>query len=106
MTNTIIREGRRISFSQHDADGVLTVYPEGEGGIPFRIRRVFTITGVSVNGSRGNHAHRRCSQLHACLAGRVDVKIRNGVKEALESLFADGTALLIPPMLWGSFIFE
>jgi hypothetical protein len=65
MTKTDIRQWRRISFSQHHADGVLTVYPEGEGGVPFHIWRIFTIAGVSVNGSHGNHAHRRCCQLHA-----------------------------------------
>jgi hypothetical protein len=97
---------RRICFNQHHTDGVLTVYPEGDSGVPFCIRRVFTIVGVSANGMRGNHAHRRCSQLHACLAGRVDVEIKNEVNKVIESLSADGTALLIPPMLWSSIIFE
>jgi hypothetical protein len=106
MTSTINGPPRRICFNQYHTDGVLTVYPEGDSGVPFRILRIFTIVGVSVNGRRGNHAHRRCSQLHACLAGRVDVEIKNGVKEVIESLFAKGTALLIPPMLWSSFIFE
>jgi dTDP-4-dehydrorhamnose 3,5-epimerase-like enzyme len=106
MTSIINGSPRRICFNQHHADGVLTVYPEGDNGVPFSIRRVFTIVGVSVNGKRGNHAHRRRSQLHACLAGRVDVEIRNGAKEAIESLSANGSALLIPPMLWSSFTFE
>ena len=91
MTSTINGPPRRICFNQHHADGVLTVYPEGDNGVPFSIRRVFTIVGVSVNGKRGNHAHRRRSQLHACLAGRVDVEIKNGVT-------AD--------VLWSSFTFE
>jgi hypothetical protein len=106
MTTTIIRPPRRIFFSQRHADGVLTVYPEGEDSVPFRILRVFTITGVSVNGSRGNHAHRRCSQMLACLAGRFDVKIKDGLEEAVETLTANGATLLIPPMLWNSVIFE
>jgi hypothetical protein len=106
MTSIINGPPRRICFNQHHADGVLTVYPEDDGGVPFRILRVFTIVGVSANGRRGNHAHRRCSQLHTCLVGRVDVEIKNGVKAVIESLSADGTALLIPPMLWSSFIFE
>jgi dTDP-4-dehydrorhamnose 3,5-epimerase-like enzyme len=106
MTSIINRPPRRICFNQYHADGVLTVYPEGDNGVPFSIRRVFTIVGVSANGRRGNHAHRRCSQLHACLAGRINVEITNGVKEVIESLSNDGTALLIPPMLWSSLIFE
>jgi hypothetical protein len=106
MTSAISGPPRRICFDQYRADGVLTVYPEGDGGVPFCIRRVFTITGVSANCRRGKHAHRRCSQLHACLAGRVDVEITNGTKEVIEPLSANGTALLIPPMLWSSIIFE
>ncbi len=105
-TSTINGMPRRICFKQHHTDGVLTVFPEGESGVPFQIRRIFTIAGVSVNGRRGNHAHRRCSQLHACFAGRVDVEITNGTKQVIESLSANGTALLIPPMLWSSIIFE
>jgi hypothetical protein len=107
MTSTnVFSSPRRISFRQYHDNGVLTVYPQGADGVPFPILRVFTIAGVSVNGSRGNHAHRRCNQVHACLVGRVDVKIKNGVADAVESLCAGGTALLIPPMLWSSFVFE
>ena len=87
MTSAISGPPRRICFDQHHTDGVLTVYPEGDGGVPFCIRRVFTIVGVSANGRRGKHAHRRCSQLHACLAGRVDVEITNGTKEVIEIPF-------------------
>ncbi len=106
MTSAISGPPRRICFDQYRADGVLTVYPEGDGGVPFGIRRVFTIAGVPANCRRGKHAHRRCSQLHACLAGRVNVEITNGTKEVIESLSANGSALLIPPMLWSSIIFE
>ena len=63
MTPTTIRSPRRIAFRQHHANGVLTVYPEGDDGVPFAILRVFTITGVSANGARADHAHRGCSQM-------------------------------------------
>jgi hypothetical protein len=105
-TTTILRSPRRISMWQHYADGVLTAYSEGEDSVPFRILRVFTIAGVSVNGRRGNHAHRRCSQVLTCLAGRLNVKIHDGIRETVDSLSANGDALLIPPLFWNSVIFD
>ena len=106
MTPTTIRSPRRIAFRQHHANGVLTVYPEDDDGVPFAILRVFTITGVSANGARADHAHRGCSQMLACLSGRVEVKINDGVETATETLTAGGTSLLIPPLLWNSVTFE
>jgi WxcM-like, C-terminal len=106
MTPTTVRSLRRIVFRQYHADGTMIVFPSGENGVPFPIVRVFTITGVSADGRRGNHAHRGCSQMLACLAGRVEVRIHDGVEVATVPLTSDGTSLLIPPLLWNSVIFE
>src|SRR5262249_41639598 len=101
-----IKSLRRISFGQYRADGVLTVYPENKDGIPFRVLRVFTVAGVSANGVRGNHAHRSCSQMLACLAGQVNVEIKDGFDTTTDRLVGAGAALLLPPMLWNSVAFE
>jgi hypothetical protein len=37
--------------------------------IPFKIKRVFWITNVPANATRGNHAHRDCEQVIICLLG-------------------------------------
>ena len=105
MTPTTIKSVRRIRFSQHRADGMLTVFPEGEGGVPFSIRRVFTITGVSRAGIRGDHAHRACSQMVSCLAGRVIITVDDGFETVEAALQNDGESMLIPPMLWNSLSF-
>lgn len=97
---------RRIAFTRYHADGVLTVFPTGSDGVPFPILRVFTITGVSNQGKRANHAHRRCAQMLACLAGHVAVSVNDGREVVMEALAADGTGLLIPPMLWNTVTFE
>jgi len=92
---------RRVTFAQHRGNGTLTVYPANmPGGVPFPIARVFTLSGVAAGGVRGNHAHRRCSQLVACLAGRTVVAVTDG-KESQEIVLASATdGLLVPPGLW------
>lgn len=106
MTDTSFASPTRIRFWQHHANGDLTVFPEDLVGVPFPILRVFTIAGVSAGGRRANHAHRRCSQLLACLAGNVTVEISDGKGVSTEVLRPDGEALLIPPFLWNSVIFD
>ena len=106
MTPITVQAMRRIAFRQHHADGTLTVFPADRKGVPFSIRRVFTITGVSPQGVRGNHAHRECSQLLACLSGQVTVIVHDGFETALETLNNDGVSLLIPPMLWNTVKFD
>jgi hypothetical protein len=78
MTKTTIES--MIQFQQHDWNGVLTIF-EGNAShaVPFPIARVFTITGVSAGGTRGNHLHRHCSQLLVCLHGSIDVSLNDGV---------------------------
>jgi UDP-2-acetamido-3-amino-2,3-dideoxy-glucuronate N-acetyltransferase len=97
---------RRIEFRQHLADGALTVYPQDADGVPFPIRRVFTIAGVSANGTRADHAHRGCSQLLTSLSGRVSVRLTDGRDKRVEELSCDGVGLLVPPMIWNSVTFE
>ena len=106
MTPTTIKSLRRIRFSQHLADGVLTVFPAEEGAVPFAIRRVFSVTGVSQAGIRGDHAHRACTQMVCCLAGRVVITVDDGFETVKETLRNDGVSILIPPLLWNSLSFD
>jgi UDP-2-acetamido-3-amino-2,3-dideoxy-glucuronate N-acetyltransferase len=106
LTGTTIDSLQRIAFAQHLGNGALTVFEMEPSGVPFQLVRVFTVTGVSANGRRGNHAHRDCTQLLACLAGEATVWVHDGEAEVNETLTADGLALLIPPMLWNSVRFR
>jgi quercetin dioxygenase-like cupin family protein len=106
MTPITVRSIRHIRFRQHRADGTLTVFPAENEGVPFSIRRVFTITGVSPNGVRGDHAHRECSQMLACLSGQVTVTVHDGFETVMETLDDAGASVLIPPMLWNSVKFD
>ena len=106
MTWPSIQRARLIKFSEHHGDGVLTVYPVEENGVPFEILRVYTLTGVPAHATKANHAHRDCSKLSACLFGKVNILVKDGEEEKEFTLCANGTGLLIPPMLWVSVSFE
>jgi UDP-2-acetamido-3-amino-2,3-dideoxy-glucuronate N-acetyltransferase len=106
MAPITTRSVREIRFEQRTDDGTLTIFQTEQAEVPFPIRRVFMITGVSGGGVRGDHAHRGCTQLLACLAGRVTVEIRDGRATGTHVLTPDGQGLQIPPMLWNAETFE
>ena len=106
MSVATVRSLRRVDFGHFPSDGVLSVFAVEQGGVPFPIVRVFTITGVSPQGVRGDHAHRGCTQLLACLAGAAKVEVHDGRENVTETLIQGGSGLLIPPLLWNSVIFE
>jgi hypothetical protein len=96
-----------IKFRQHSQNGTLSVFTgEEPDGVPFPMARIFTITGVQAGARRGNHAHRACSQLVVCLSGGIDVILDDGHTTATHSLKADGTGILIPPMIWNTEVFD
>ena len=79
-------------------NGELRVLASGNDG--FHPRRVFTVT-ANAGDLRGQHAHRRCSQLLVCVRGEIKVGIRDLDEIDYRALRPDGTALLVPPMTWG-----
>jgi len=81
-----------------DPNGVLCAY-ESEKQVPFCIQRIFTVT-ANAGDFRGNHAHRRCSQLLVCLAGKILVNCNNGHEDKEYLLDNMGTGLLVPPGIW------
>ncbi len=101
MSGVSVDAIRELNFVQHRRDGVLTVFPGGEPqGVPFQIARLFTLSGVAPGGERGNHAHRACSQLVVCLAGRAGVRVDDGHDERTVTLDTPARGVLIPPGLW------
>ena len=79
---------------------MLCVY-ESAQAVPFDIRRVFTIS--SQRGMiRGDHAHRKCTQLQICVAGRIRVTCDDGVTTSLHTLESNGIGLLVPPSIWAT----
>lgn len=106
MKPSTVADVREVAFSQHVGSGSLTVYPGSDvHGVPFAIARLFAISGVPAGGSRGRHAHRACSQLCVCLAGRVEIRVDDGVRMRSFVLDDPSRGLLIPPWLWNEVVF-
>lgn len=89
----------RVAFRRHeDPNGVLCVYESGEK-VPFDIRRVFTVS-ARAGDVRGDHAHRKCTQLLVCVSGKIDVTCDDGSTETRFTLDNMGVGVLVPPGVW------
>jgi acetyltransferase-like isoleucine patch superfamily enzyme len=70
--------------------------------LPFVPRRVFAVYNVPGSRVRGEHAHKKCSQLLVSLHGGCSVMVDNGKQRQEFRLERPDLALLIPPMVWGT----
>jgi dTDP-4-dehydrorhamnose 3,5-epimerase-like enzyme len=75
------------------------VIAEVEKHVPFPVKRAFVVRADS-NVMRGQHAHRRCSQVLVCLHGAVRLSCDDGVEQREVELNQPHQAVLIPPSLW------
>src|SRR4051812_26641800 len=90
-----------IHFSKHlDDNGVLCVYECGRH-VPFDIRRVFTISARHGD-VRGDHAHKKCTQLLVCVSGQIHVACDDGSVVSEYLLDGMGVGLLVPPGIWAT----
>ena len=88
-----------VSFPQYlDPNGALCVY-QGDKDVPFTIRRVFTVTAMSGD-PRGDHAHKKCTQLLVCVTGEIRVTCDDGHTVNNYLLKSMSSGLLVPPGVW------
>jgi dTDP-4-dehydrorhamnose 3,5-epimerase-like enzyme len=81
-----------------DSRGDLTII-EAQNDVPFDIKRIYYLTNLSPNMSRGYHAHRDLQQLAVCLVGNCRVLLDDGCKKCWVELGSD-RAIRIEPMIW------
>jgi dTDP-4-dehydrorhamnose 3,5-epimerase-like enzyme len=79
--------------------GALTAI-EGSQDIPFEIRRVYYITGVPEDVTRGFHSHRHLEQILLCLNGSVNVRLKTPNDEEIVMLDNPTKGLYIGHMIW------
>ena len=90
---------KAISFKKYeDPNGVLCVY-EGGQQVPFNILRVFTVS-AKLGDTRGDHAHKQCTQLLICVSGKIRVSCDDGAVVTSHLLNNMGAGLLVPPGIW------
>ena len=69
---------------------------------PFSVKRIFFLRGVK-NKTRGDHAHKKCSQLFLPLSGKMILNIRTPYSEKNFTLGKNSKyAILVPPKYWCS----
>jgi dTDP-4-dehydrorhamnose 3,5-epimerase-like enzyme len=83
-----------------DVRGALTV-AELDSFVPFKVVRLFFMTGVPAGTVRGQHGHYHCSQYFLCQGGRLQTILSDGVQERIVILEL-GQGILIPPGIFAS----
>lgn len=73
---------------------------ESKIDIPFEIKRVYYITHVEPNITRGFHSHRKLHQVLICLNGSVKIRLKNPDSEEVVELNDPATGLYIGPLIW------
>jgi len=69
---------------------------------PIKVKRIFIIYGKK-NHIRGDHAHKKCSQVFFAIKGKIKINMK--YKNTNKSVFLDykrSKALLVPPKIWSS----
>lgn len=88
-----------IQFPEYvDSNGILCVY-EGGRHVPFCIKRIFMVTAREGD-VRGDHAHKKCTQLLICVSGKIRVTCDDGSVVSEYHLANMGVGLLVPPGIW------
>ncbi|MBR1932771.1 MAG: WxcM-like domain-containing protein [Prevotella sp.] len=82
-----------------DPRGNLT-FAEGEGHVPFAIKRAYWVYDVPAGESRGGHAHKRLKQLVIALSGSFTVTLDNGYERRTVLLNHPWQGLLIDTDTW------
>jgi dTDP-4-dehydrorhamnose 3,5-epimerase-like enzyme len=92
---------RLLRLPQRVGPGGRLTVAEGEGDVPFAIRRVFHVTDLKPGVRRGGHAHKAQEQALAALAGAIRVSLDRGGGRLEEHRLDRADALLyVPPMVW------
>jgi dTDP-4-dehydrorhamnose 3,5-epimerase-like enzyme len=74
---------------------------------PIKIRRIFFSSGKK-GSFRGDHAHKRCSQLLLCVNGSIKIEtiFHTKIKKNYYISKNKNKALLLPPLVWSRIYFK
>ena len=86
-----------LPFYADNRGGLVVI--EGEGNVPFSIRRVFSVN-AQAGEIRGNHAHKECSQFMVCMSGAIEVICDDGIEETIYQLDSPSIGLNVEPGIW------
>tara|TARA_B100000963_G_C22456390_1_gene593550 strand:+ start:429 stop:860 length:432 start_codon:yes stop_codon:yes gene_type:complete len=84
-----------------DMRGSLVAVESGQD-IPFELKRIFYISDLKNDKSRGGHAHKTLSEIIICLSGSLRVNVKDGTNYKTFYLDNKKKGLFLPPMIWAS----
>jgi UDP-2-acetamido-3-amino-2,3-dideoxy-glucuronate N-acetyltransferase len=73
-------------------------------GLPFQPQRYFLTYGVPGNQTRGQHAHRRCSQFLLCTHGECHLLVDDGIRRVEFHLDRPTLGVFVPPLIWSTLL--
>lgn len=79
-------------------DGVLCQLQKPD--IPFEIRRVYYMSGVSVGAVRGAHTHKETVQVLFCIQGTIRIVLDDGKQKEKIVLKEPNKGILLEPGVW------
>ena len=67
---------------------------------PIKVKRIFIIYGKKKY-IRGDHAHKKCSQVFFPIMGKIKINMRyKKTEKSINLSHKDSKALLVPPIIW------
>ena len=67
---------------------------------PIKVKRIFIIYGKK-NYIRGDHAHKKCSQVFFPIMGKIKISMKyKKTEKSINLSHKDSKALLVPPRIW------
>lgn len=82
-----------------DERGSMVVLDKSSG-IPFDIKRVYYLFGMTGGLSRGFHAHKKLHQIVFCISGSCCLVVDDGITKEDVLLDSPNVGIDLPPMLW------
>lgn len=100
MQNVRLIDFRFIKDPDHSEFFGGLVPIEGGGDIPFDIKRVYNISGMTSNARRGFHSHRDLHQVLIALGGSIKILVKTPFEQEIYTLNKPWQGLYIGPMIW------
>ena len=88
-----------IKLPHHFEENGDLIVMENSKNVPFEIVRVFVVRAPK-DSLRGQHAHKKCTQMLTCPHGQIDIECDDGENKYNFILNHPNIALLIPPGIW------
>ena len=95
MSNNLVK---LIEAPAISTDGTLVQLQSPD--IPFEIKRVYYISGVSVGAVRGAHTHKETIQILFCIQGSIIIAFDDGKKKERVVLDKPNVGILLEPGVW------